>query len=377
MRISITVSNSLKKDPRVIKQVKCAIAAGYEVQFVGYRDAFYDKGFLEELGCTRIDIVDLGDKYVGKVASLWGKFKRRFFRFVLPVRYIREFKPDVVHSNDFDTLIYSYISAKLCKAAVIYDSHEVYAENIGISESFFLKRFVIFSERLLLPHIDKMICVSHAASEYFEKKYSISAPIVITNCPMRNKLPLKEKNNDHFEILYQGLMVAGRGYEEFVLSAKYLADGIMLVLRGYGSAEQTLRKLVEENGLSNKVIFDKPVEVAELISAASSSHVGVVLTRPVNLNFRLSISNKVFEYAHAGIPVVLSDVPEHRYLNDKYHFAIVIPEVTPKSIAEAIMNLYKDKELYHRLASNAVEMADEMNWEMESKRLIKIYKELS
>jgi len=377
MKISITVSNSLKKDPRVIKQVKCAVAEGHDVQFVGYRDAFYDKEFLEKLGCKSIDIVDLGEKYVGRVESLWGRIKRRIIRFYMPIIYIKRFKPNVVHANDFDTLIYSYIAAKLSHAAIIYDSHEVYAENIGIADKKLLKSFIIIAEHILLHRIDQMICVSHAASEYFAKKYDIKSPIVITNCPMKNKIPLREKKTDKFEAVYQGLMVAGRGYEEFILSAKYVSPDVRLVLRGYGSAEPVLRKLIEDNSLSQKVVFDNPVEVAELISAASSSHVGVVLTRPVNINFRLSVSNKVFEYAHAGLPEILSDVPEHRFLNDKYHFAILLPDVKPQAIAAAIRTLKEDQTLYATLAANAEKMGREMNWENESKKLLNIYKSVS
>ncbi len=179
MKISITVSNSLKKDPRVIKQVRCAVAEGFDVQFVGYRDQFYDKDFLNSLGC-KVDIVDLGEQYVGGLNSFWKKIKRRFMNFYMPIRYMKRFRPNIIHANDFDTLVYSYIAAKLCHAKIIYDSHEVYAENIGIVDSHLIRHFVIFSERLLLPHLDKMICVSHAASSFFAEKYHIAPPTVIT-----------------------------------------------------------------------------------------------------------------------------------------------------------------------------------------------------
>lgn len=371
MKISITVSNSLKKDPRVIKQVKCALAAGHEVQFVGYRDRFYDKEFLQELGC-RVDIVDLGDKYVGHVPSLWGRIKRMYLRQVLPIRYMCDFKPDVIHANDFDTLSFSYKAAKKTGAAIVYDSHEIFAENIGIADKKWLKRFILYKERHLVRRIDQMICVSHSAQDYFKQKYGVE-PAVITNCPMKNVLPLKKKTSDKFEVVYQGLIVKGRGYEEFVQSARYLPEGIRLVIRGYGSAEQGLREIVQKEQLGDRVTFAEPVEVKEMISAASSSHVGVVLTRPVNINFNLSVSNKVFEYAHAGLPVILSDVPEHRFLNDKYDFAIILSEVTPQAIADAILRLQSDAALYARLARNAQTMSQEMNWENESKKLLSIY----
>lgn len=371
MKISITVSNSLKKDPRVIKQVKSAIAAGHTVQFVGYRDAFYDKNFLEHLGC-RVDIVDLGEKYVGHVKSIWGRIKRLYLRYVLPIRYICDFKPDIIHANDFDTLMFSYKASRKTGAAIVYDSHEIFAENIGIADRKWLKRFIIHKEGRLVKKVDAMICVSNAAQAYFKKKYKVE-PIVVTNCPMRNAISLRPKVSDRFEVVYQGLIVKGRGYEEFIQSAMCLDDDVRLIIRGYGSAEQGLHHIVERNHLEDKVVFAKPVDVKDLISAASSSHVGVVLTRPVNINFQLSVSNKVFEYAHAGLPEILSDVPEHRYLNDKYNFALLLQEVTPKTIARAIQELKDNPNLYATLSENAKYMSVEMNWENESRKLLDIY----
>ena len=88
------------------------------------------------------------------------------------------------------------------------------------------------------------------------------------------------------------------------------------------------------------------------------------------------MSNKLFEYAAAGLPVILSDIPEHRYLNDKYHFGVIIPENTPECIAEAVMQLYKDENLYKECVKNAQIMSEEINWKNEFAKLLKFEKTL-
>ncbi|MBQ2383520.1 MAG: glycosyltransferase family 4 protein, partial [Oscillospiraceae bacterium] len=88
--------------------------------------------------------------------------------------------------------------------------------------------------------------------------------------------------------------------------------------------------------------------------------------------FRLSVSNKLFEYASAGIPVIMSDIPEHRYLNDKYHFGIILPENTPKAFAEAVIRLYTDRSLYDNCVEGARKLTREVNWETEFARLIAV-----
>lgn len=375
MKISIIVSNSLRKDPRVIKQVRLAIAQGFEVQFVGFRDANYSSEFLDALGC-RCDIVDLGEEYLGKLSGITKKIRRLVLQRKLACDYICDFNPDVIHSNDFDTLDIAYSAAKKTGAGLVYDSHEVFAENLGIAEMKLIKKLIIMRERYLVKRVNKMISVSNAAAAYFKEKYNVD-PVVITNCPMKNTLPLKPKTTDAFEVVYQGLMIGQRGYEEFVRSAKFLDDGIRLVIRGYGPIENQLREIIQTEGLTDKVVFKPPVEVAELIPEASASHMGAVLTKPVNINFRLTVSNKIFEYISAGIPVLLSDVPEHRYLNDKFGAGIILEDVTPEKIADAINNVYRNPELFKSLSDGVDVMEKEMTWEKESEKLLDIYKEIA
>ena len=93
------------------------------------------------------------------------------------------------------------------------------------------------------------------------------------------------------------------------------------------------------------------------------------------MNFELSVSNKLFEYASAGLPVIMSDIPEHRYLNNKYKFGIVLTANTPQAFANAVIKLYEDNEFYEACAKGAKRMTEEVNWETEFKRLITIERE--
>ena len=140
--------------------------------------------------------------------------------------------------------------------------------------------------------------------------------------------------------------------------------------------EAQLREMVSKLDNKEQYIFYPPVNVQELIPMASRSHVGVAVTEAICLNFELSVSNKLFEYASAGLPVIMSDIPEHRYLNEKYNFGIVIPENSPEAIAEAAIKLYTDKELYAQCSENAKRLSDEVNWENEFARLIDLEREM-
>jgi glycosyltransferase involved in cell wall biosynthesis len=377
MKLCVIVGNSLRKDPRVIKQIQCALSNGIDVYFVGYWDENFNQEFLQSIGCP-YSIINLGKKYQGHLKSIFKKLYRELMHNYLPVKLMVKAKPDVIHANDFNTLIQAYIASKICGAKVLYDSHEICSENIGIADSKLRKNAIIFFERILLKRIGAMVSVSNSAAKYFKKKYNIPLPTVVTNCPYREHVMQQHYNNNHrFEVLYQGQMYRGRGYEQFVESAHYINDNIVLVLRGYGSIENELRGIVEKNKLQNNVRFDPPVEIKDLVTKAAESNVGVVLTQPVNINFELTVSNKLFEYLHAELPVILSDVPEHRYLNSKYNFGIIVSDFSPKGIADCINRLASDSKEYNRLKRNATIAAKELCWENESKKLLTLYKNLS
>ncbi|WP_240645302.1 glycosyltransferase, partial [Mammaliicoccus vitulinus] len=78
---------------------------------------------------------------------------------------------------------------------------------------------------------------------------------------------------------------------------------------------------------------------------------------------------------HAGLPVILSPVKEHIYLNEKYNFGIILDEVTSEKIADAILKLKKNPELYNELKENAIKASEELTWQNESKKLIDLYQE--
>jgi glycosyltransferase involved in cell wall biosynthesis len=239
------------------------------------------------------------------------------------------------------------------------------------------KLFWSFIESWIIKRVDLVVCVSNAAADYFAAKYNIPKPLVVTNCAKRQRLHEHENvKSSYFEVLNHGQFYEGRGYDIMVEAAAISRNTqIKYVLRGFGRMEPELRSFVDEKGLTN-VTFAPPVKTTELIPAARTSHVGLAITVPINLNFKLSVSNKIFEYVSAGLPVIMSDIPEHRYLNDKYNFGIILKENTAECLRDAVMTMYENEELYREYSANAKRLSEELNWETEFAKLIAIEKQM-
>lgn len=379
MKIAVIVKNSIWYDPRVRKQLFEYIRRGENVSAVGVKDARYNREAVINLLCRTVlcpfnNTVKLS-------------FFRKILREILSDRsmlktIIRE-KPDIIHANDLNALIPAYIASRKLKCAIIYDTHEIFLENPWIAVNKPVKLIWSIFERYIIKRVNLVVCVSHAAADYFERKYRIKKPLVITNCVSSDR---HSKDIEHIEhenifpkqILNHGQFYAGRGYDIMIDAAAILTSfgDLLFVLRGYGELEDQLKCRADELHAGN-VYFAPPVSVEELIPCASHAWVGIAITEKISLNFELSVSNKIFEYAAAGIPVIMSDIPEHRYLNDKYHFGIILSEDTPECLASAIMKLYNDRNLYRCCAENSKRLSGEITWENEFGKLIEFERNLT
>ncbi len=372
MKLCVVVCNSIWFDPRVNKQIEIyRQKKDIELCCVGVHCNRYDIKKIEEYDFP-ITIVEKPDKFNRKMKTPIGKMWREHCVNGMIADSILEYKPDIIHANDLNALIPAMRVANKLGCKVIYDSHEVYVENNHIVVNKLYSKYLKYVESKLVKKCDKMVCVSNAAADYFAKTYGIEKPMVITNCVLKAARVAKSDKVEGFEVLNHGQFYEGRGYEIMAEACELFADypDIKLAIRGFGRIEEALRNTVSQKKNQEQFIFYPKVTVQELIPMASKSHVGVAITVPVCLNFELSVSNKLFEYAAAGLPVILSDIPEHRFLNEKYDFGIIIPDNTPKAFADAVIKLYEDKELYNRLSENAKKLSQEVNWENEFEKLL-------
>ena len=375
MKVCDVVLNSVWYDPRVRKQIAEYMRLGTDVSVVGMKCPRYDKERVSLVPCRTV-ITEIDSKYDGKQKGILRKLKRERLKTIAVRDAIIEENPDVIHANDLNALIPAYEAKKKLGCVLIYDSHEINVENYTSQGRSPVAEYMRFKERHIVKKVDKMVCVSNAAAEYFKDEYNIEKPMVVTNCSLKSEQFISVDKNCGFEVLNHGQFYEGRGYDVMVEAIPQLKDypEIKLAVRGFGKLEESLRARVDELGGDNFVFYPK-VLVQELIPEASKSMVGVAITESICLNFKLSVSNKLFEYASAGLPVIMSDIPEHRYLNDKYQFGIIIHENTPEAFAEAVIKLYTDKEFYNKCAENAKKLSDEINWENEFSKLIHFEKE--
>ena len=78
----------------------------------------------------------------------------------------------------------------------------------------------------------------------------------------------------------------------------------------FSGYEDGLREQAAAAGLADRVHFLPSVPLERLLEHTADADVGVSLLQDTCENHRLALPNKVFEYVAAGVPVVVSDLPE-------------------------------------------------------------------
>jgi len=289
-----------------------------------------------------------------------------------------KFKPDIVHANDLDTLWAGWQIKKKTGAKLVYDAHEIWTEQ-GLPYPKLINWLFKKMEKFLIGKVDHFITVNQSLSDELEKMYHFpkSTPkSIIYNCPRLIVTEPTKHDRKTIIALYQGRYSVNRGLEEIAQAGQYLNPNIEIHFRGLGD-EKVLKnlKLIAQNSGRRNVKFFDPVEMDLLIEEAKTADIGLVAYIPSNINNKLCLPNKVYEYMMAGLALALSDLPELKRIVKAFHNGSTFNPYKPKDIAKQI-NALANRSKLNQMKLKSLAAAKVCNWEVEEKKLIKIYESL-
>ena len=369
-KLCMLVSNGVLSDPRVTKEA---------ASLSPYHDVFV-------VGISKEELV--GEPQPGnytvrlaKEPSLplqgtLGKAARKMIGCLRMTRLAYLWRADVYHAHDLDMLPFAYLLSAIRGAKLVYDSHELWAEQRADFPGWF-KKMVMNIERLLIRRSDRVITVNHSIATELKERYRLQTlPVIIHNFSKKAPLELVQREGASVTVLYHGGYMNDRGLEEFVDSAAHLTSGTRIILRGMGPLENRLRAMIADIS-SGAVELLPPVSMKALVREAAQSDIGIIPYKPTCLNNYYSLPNKLSEYAMAGLAICASDLPEIRRIVVKHQMGELFDPNDPMSIAAAIDKLASDPEYLERCKRNARAWAEsEGNWEFEQLKLLKLYNEL-
>jgi glycosyltransferase involved in cell wall biosynthesis len=372
VQIAILLHKTVVHDGRVLREAGALADAGHDVVIV-----HLPSGDEEE--------VPGGFRLRSATPPAWTRrLPRTLWRIIALAsiaRGARAERPDVVHANDIATLIPGWVAARLSGARLVYDTHE-YAVGVPYRKALWAWLAATI-ERLLIRRCDAVITVSDGIAERLQARYGLrDRPTVVRNVP---DLPLPGEAPDLRDrmgigsstlVLHQGAVADGRGGGNLVRAVARMDSAHLLFMGADGAFAEGLARLAAELGAEDRTHFHPPVALSELLSYTTQADVGVSLLEDTCDNHRLALPNKLFEYLAAGLPVVVSDLPEMRRLVSERQVGWVTDPGDPADIARVLAEAAGsrgDESLENRVRV----AASELNWQNERSRLTDLYAKLA
>ena len=144
---------------------------------------------------------------------------------------------------------------------------------------------------------------------------------------------------------------------------------------GKGEMLEKLQNRTHELQLQNKVKFLGYVLPTDLEKITREAYIGFNLLQNLGLSYYYSLSNKFFDYLHAGIPQVVINFPEYETLLQEFEVGIGIP-LEKQALKNALQELLTNEKRYAELVKNCLAARETWNWQQEEKKLIALYETL-
>ena len=277
-------------------------------------------------------------------------------------------KIDVICAIDLDTILPCLRISKWKKIPRVYDAHEIFTEMKEVLTRPAIHKVWRQIEEYAVPRFKKGYTVSQPIAEEFNRRYSVHYE-VIRNMPLLREL--KATASTEKFLLYQGAVNEARGFEYLIPAIKMV--NCKLVICGDGNYMQQLKNLVREHQVESKVELKGMLLPDELWKISQQAYIGIAIAEREGMNQYLALTNKFFDYIHAGLPQVTMNFPEYRKINDQYEVAVLLDDPAPGVIASAINNLLENGVVYSRLKENCLKARLAYNWQEEEKKLIAFY----
>jgi len=169
-------------------------------------------------------------------------------------------------------------------------------------------------------------------------------------------------------LVHLGQMKKNRGCENLILAMK-LVPKAHLVFLGFGPLEVKLRELVASNNLQSSVHFLPAVPPRAVHTALKGATIGVTMLEDTCLNHRFALPNKFFDYIHAGLPILSSNLKEVAALVEQYELGLTTDPSDPNGIAQAINQMIDSPSLTD-WGQNAVRTSETFSWDKATQRFM-------
>jgi len=380
------VNNAITHDARVLKSAATLARAGAEVIVLGAATdgrrwrADFD-------GVTYLRLPVLPPRAVTGAYAAWA-VRRRAARLSAPTAWRRslpaaryyqrsftaaleQLQPDVVHVHDIHPLE--------AAVRVVYDAHE-YVPGLAVGGARTQRAVDGWAalESEFIRRADRVITVAPGIAAVLRDTYGLTElPHVVYNAPVAGDITSPKSLRAEAGVgadvplaVYSGALSAARGVETAVAALAHVpAVHLVVVTVPFPHPFAAhLRTVAEQVGAGERLHLAPPVPSVAVPAYLSEADVAVSPILPISSSYDMALPNKLFEFVHAGLPIVVSDckamaafVAEHG-LGRSFHAGDAV------DLARAIEAVLADS-----ARPDTSALRREFSWQTQEARLIAAY----
>lgn len=384
IKVCMHVLVTARTDARVMRSATALAEAGFAVSIV---DIVGDCNLpaKEEIRGVCMKHIIVPSSFISTRFTKW-TILRAASIFSRSVLRLIQTSADVYHAHDEAALPACYIAAQVCRKPLIFDAHELPLTETSIRWRWL---FVLFKHILaaIVPRCAGVITVSNPIAREINHLYRGPEVSLIRNVPAYRSVPKTDRLRQSLGLssatriaLYQGGVQHNRGLDALVRAASFLEPETVIVMMGQDmeTTKAELEALIASEGVADRVKIIPPVPYEELLDWTASADIGLhVLPPDHSLSIRWCLTNKLFEYLMAGLPVLSSSLDAVAEVVNTYDVGQIVSSLAPTDVGAAINNMLADPATLVRMSRNALEVAQrEFCWEKERLQLIRLYHEI-
>lgn len=292
-------------------------------------------------------------------------------------------RPAAVYmAHDLPLLPVAARAARLHGARLVYDSHELYAEQ-DFSER--EKAGWRAMEAREIGACDAVITVNASIARELQERHGLAQVHVVHNAERARPAAARSRRfheqlrlpPDDLVLLMQGGLSAGRHLDVLVAAfAQVRNPRVHLVVMGEGVLADSLLAQVRRSGLQARVHVLPAVPQADLLAWTEAADAGVIPYQATCLNNYYCTPNKLFEFIAAGLPVLASDLPELRRFVAGHGIGEVADLGDAGRIARAVDGFFAEPERLRGWREAAQRARMTVNWGVEGQKLVQVFEGL-
>lgn len=350
----MAVTNDLSADRRVLRHADTLAEAGCRVTLIG-RELPWSKP-----ADTRHEVVRLRLKHL-RGWRFYAEFNRRL------ASELRRLKPDIVWANDADTLPGCHAGRRK-GAALVMDAHEMFPEVPELMHKPLVRWVWRTVERSLMPRCDALLTVCDSLADHYRQELGVSMEVVRNigrRAPVDAEPPALPGSGP--VLLYQGAVNLGRGVDWAIDAMEFLPE-CRLVVAGAGDLLGQMQSYAASKPWAGRITFLGQLTPTALAALTPLAAVGLVMLEDMGKSYHCALPNRVGDFVQAGVPMVVSDLPEMARVVRRYHVGEVMADSGAAALADAARRVLERQ--WHEADFDKARA--DFEWDKERKRLLAV-----